>query len=61
MSQCNKVITIPQYNETCWFNSILMVCLYSQNMRKLLSNKIKYINKKHDLIQFLWNFVFSVL
>ena len=49
MSQCNKVLTIPQYNETCWFNSILMVCLYSQNMRKLLSNKIKYINKKTKL------------
>jgi hypothetical protein len=38
---CNKVVTIPQYNETCWFNTILMSLLYSQNSRKLLLNKIQ--------------------
>jgi len=33
---CKKVVTIPQYIGTCWFNAILMVLLYSQNSRKLL-------------------------
>ena len=35
---CNKVITIPQYNGTCWLNTILMCILYSQYSRKLLLN-----------------------
>jgi hypothetical protein len=35
---CNKVITIPQYEPTCWFNAILMAILYSQYSRKLLLN-----------------------
>jgi len=33
---CNRVVTIPQFTGTCWFNSILMSILYSQNSRKLL-------------------------
>jgi hypothetical protein len=33
---CKKVITIPQYEPTCWFNVILMAILYSQYSRKLL-------------------------
>ena len=45
--QCEKVITIPQFTGTCWFNSILMVCLYSHRMRQLLLNKIKLIDSKY--------------
>ena len=41
LNQCEKVITIPQFTGTCWFNSILMVTLYSHRMRQLLLNKIK--------------------
>lgn len=43
---CNKVITIPQYTSTCWFNAILMAILYSQYSRKLLIND-KYFNNKN--------------
>lgn len=37
--ECKKVITIPQYTGTCWFNAILMSALFSQYMRGLLLNK----------------------
>lgn len=33
---CSRVITIPQFTGTCWFNAILMCVFYSQRMRKLL-------------------------
>lgn len=56
---CQKVITIEQIQNTCWFNSILMVCLYSKNMRQLLRNKIKTLqtinNIQHIFIDVLNN------
>ena len=45
-NQCEKVITIPQFTGTCWFNSILMVTLYSHRMRQLLLNKIKSMDEE---------------
>ena len=36
MFSCDKVITIPQYKETSWFNAILMSIFYSQHSRKML-------------------------
>jgi hypothetical protein len=36
MISCDKVITIPQTRDTCWFNAILMAIFYSQHSRKLL-------------------------
>ncbi len=45
MFSCNKVITIPQYYGTCWFNAILMAILYSQYSRKLLLHTFE---KKKD-------------
>jgi len=47
---CNKVVTIPQYLGTCWFNSILMSLLYSQYSRKLLINKRILGNKDDKLL-----------
>jgi len=35
---CSSIMTIPQFGGTCWFNSILMAVLYSQNSRKVLLN-----------------------
>jgi len=43
---CNKVVTIPQYIGTCWFNAILMSILYSQHSRKLLLYENIYANEK---------------
>ena len=45
-NNCNNVITIKQYGSTCWFNSILMAVLYSDNSRKLLLKKSKSWNDK---------------
>ena len=43
---CSNVISLKQYGPTCWFNSILMAILYSDNSRKLLLEKSKKWNKR---------------
>lgn len=50
---CNKVITIPQYEPTCWFNVILMAILYSQYSRKLLLNDKVFNSKNNKLTKIL--------
>jgi len=54
-SFCKKVVTIPQFIETCWFNSILMAILYSQNSRKLLlhDNIYKKLQKQKKLYKII--------
>jgi hypothetical protein len=47
---CRNVVTIPQYESTCWFNSILMSLLYSQNSRKLLLAEHKNFDKRNRLL-----------
>ena len=44
--KCDNVITLKQYGPTCWFNSILMAVLYSDESRKLLLKKSKKWNNK---------------
>jgi hypothetical protein len=39
--ECDKVITIPQYSGTCWFNAILMAFFYSEGMRAVLKENLK--------------------
>ena len=61
-TKCEKVITIPQFTSTCWFNSILMVALYSHRMRQLLLNKIKSMDegkKTNPLMQVFINVIES--
>lgn len=50
---CNKVITIPQYEPTCWFNAILMAILYSQHSRKLLLDDNIFSRKKTKITKIL--------
>ena len=45
-NKCDNVITLKQYGPTCWFNSILMAVLYSEESRKLLLKKSKTWNNK---------------
>jgi hypothetical protein len=45
-NKCDNVITLKQYGPTCWFNSILMAVLYSEDSRKLLLKKSKKWNNK---------------
>lgn len=40
MDPCNTVITIPQFTETCWFNALLTVLLYSDGMRAYLTKNL---------------------
>ena len=56
MFSCDKVITIPQYTGTCWFNAILMALFYSQHSRKLLyhhfeDKKDKFSKIMNDIIK----------
>ena len=41
MNSCTDISVIPQFVGTCWFNAILMITLYSENMRKLLIKESK--------------------
>ena len=51
---CSEISVIPQFGGTCWFNAILMSCFYSQEMRKLMINKIsKTWNKNSSFFKFL--------
>jgi hypothetical protein len=52
---CKKVVTIPQFIGTCWFNAILMALLYSQNSRKLLlhDNIYKKSKENNDLYKII--------
>ena len=50
---CNKVITIPQYEATCWFNAILMTLLYSQASRKILLNNEKLLKKNTKIAKII--------
>lgn len=45
---CKKVITIPQYLGTCWYNVILMAFLYGENSRTLLLKDTSYLKKQKD-------------
>ena len=49
-SFCNSVVTIPQYEGTCWFNTLLMMIFYSQYSRKLLLHKKPFNKKKEDIM-----------
>jgi hypothetical protein len=40
-SECDKIITVPQYSGVCWFTSILMSLFFSQYSRNLLLNKLE--------------------
>lgn len=46
---CDKVITIPQFKGTCWFNAVLMAMFYSQGMRTLLLQHIPSWDKKNKV------------
>jgi len=39
MDFCNNIETIPQFSAICWFNAILTSCLYSDDIRTILTNK----------------------
>jgi hypothetical protein len=51
---CKSVLPIPQYANTCWFTSILMCFLRSQNSRKLLLSKLKINDKSPKIMKIIY-------
>jgi len=49
---CSDISVIPQFNDTCWFNGILMTCFFSQRMRKLMINKVSKTWDNSSLFKF---------
>jgi hypothetical protein len=37
---CSKVVTVPQFSGTCWFNAVMMTLFYSEGMRRLIMSKV---------------------
>ena len=51
---CNKIKVIPQYKEdTCWFNAMLMISLYSNRSRKLMRRISKQWDKKDSFFKIM--------
>lgn len=57
MDTCEKVLTVPQLTAVCWFSSILTVCFYSQYMRQLLKNKVKFISNPDEFQKLFLNII----
>jgi len=53
MDTCRDLKVIPQYSATCWFNSILMALLYSENARKMLISNSKTWDKENKFLNIL--------
>jgi hypothetical protein len=51
--RCLDLSVIPQFGGTCWFNAILMIALYSQNVRKVLMRTSKKWNKSNSFLMIL--------
>ena len=56
MNDCNDISILPNYQNNCWLNAIIMAVLYSQYSRNLLINKSKewiddsYLNVIKEII-----------
>jgi hypothetical protein len=51
--ECVNLSVIPQFGGTCWFNAILIVALYSQNVRKILIKESKKWSKSNSFLMVL--------
>jgi hypothetical protein len=38
---CDNYPVIPQFGGTCWFNTIITACCYSENLKKIMIKKVK--------------------
>jgi len=57
--ECSTVFTIPQFTDTCWFNTILTTILYSQYSRELLLNDNKFEIEQHTNV--FYNIINTIL
>ena len=50
---CADLTVIPQFDGICWFNAILTIALYSQNVRKILIKESKNWNKSNSFLMII--------
>ena len=50
---CDNYPVIPQFGGTCWFNTIITACCYSENLKKLMINKSKKWDKSNSFFKYL--------
>ena len=50
---CDNYPVIPQFGGTCWFNTIITACCYSENLKKLMIKKSKNWNKSNSFFKYL--------
>ncbi len=48
---CSRISVIPQFVGTCWFNAILMTCLFSQRTKEVFYKRLKEIEHPDTLIK----------
>ncbi len=53
MSDCSTFQVIPQFIGTCWFNAILMTCLFSQRTKEVFYKVLKEIENPDTLVKSL--------
>jgi len=51
--KCLDLSVIPQFGGTCWFNAILMIALYSQNVRKFMIKASKKWDKSDSFLMII--------
>ena len=56
--KCLDLSVIPQFEGTCWFNAILMIALYSQNVRKVLMKASKKWDRSNSFLMILKKIMF---
>lgn len=49
---CDNYPVIPQYSGTCWFNSIITACCYSQGLREVFINNSLTWNNKNSFVKY---------
>ncbi len=56
--KCLDLSVIPQFSGTCWFNAILMIALYSENVRKVLMKASMKWDKSNSFLMTLKRILF---
>ena len=56
---CKSVLAIPQYQNTCWFTTILMCILKSQYSRKFLIDKLKITDSSPKIIKIVYKLLMN--
>jgi hypothetical protein len=50
---CDNYPVIPQFGGTCWFNTIITACCYSENLKKIMIKKSKKWDNSNSFFKYL--------